>query len=141
MLEESGCVLFDRGAGEVNFDLGKKALEGERRALMTTTLGEAASKYYLDYKTPKQFRDGIRSISGAIRDEGISQEQAIARVLEVVAFSHEFDELPVRHNEENENGELCEDCKWGILDTMEMDDPHTKAFLLMQVSEANDGSD
>ena len=74
---------------------------------------------------------------------------AIAKILFELSFTHEFNELPVRHNEEELNLELSRSLPWGydlskvswwtdkqkhpgknILDIMA--DPHTKCFLLVQ---------
>ena len=74
---------------------------------------------------------------------------AIAKVLYELSATHEFNELPVRHNEEELNLELSRSLPWGydlskvawwtdkqkqpgknILDIMA--DPHTKCFLLLQ---------
>lgn len=56
-----------------------------------------------------------------------------AQVLEVLCSAREYDELPVRHNEDKLNTTLC-----GLVrfppDTRTADDPHTKANLLLQVS-------
>lgn len=74
---------------------------------------------------------------------------AIAKILYELSFTHEYNELPVRHNEEELNLELSRGLPWGydlgkvsfwmdkkkpaganILDIML--DPHTKCFLLLQ---------
>ncbi len=74
---------------------------------------------------------------------------AIAQILYELSATHEFDELPVRHNEEELNLELSRSIPWGhdlgtvswwtekpsrpgknILDIMAS--PHTKCFLLLQ---------
>ena len=45
----------------------------------------------------------------------------------------EYDELPVRHNEDKVNAALSETVRWPV-DSRTVDDPHTKANLLLQVS-------
>ena len=74
---------------------------------------------------------------------------AFAQILYELSATHEFDELPVRHNEEELNLELSRSIPWGhdlgkvswwtdkpsrpgknILDIMSS--PHTKCFLLLQ---------
>ena len=74
---------------------------------------------------------------------------SIAKILYSLSHTHEFNELPVRHNEEELNLELSRSLPWGydlskvswwmekqksagknILDIMA--DPHTKCFLLLQ---------
>lgn len=44
----------------------------------------------------------------------------------------EYDELPVRHNEDKLNMELARDVRWPP-EARTCDDPHTKASLLLQV--------
>ncbi|CAN0313164.1 unnamed protein product, partial [Hapterophycus canaliculatus] len=44
----------------------------------------------------------------------------------------EFAELPVRHNEDVLNGELSKKLPWAV-GTEELDSPHVKAHLLLQV--------
>lgn len=73
-------------------------------------------------------------------------EVSLAWILYVLCSTHELDELPVRHNEELLNEELSEELMWGP-DTSSIlsdgsdqiyhmpdvyEDPHTKAFLLIQ---------
>lgn len=44
----------------------------------------------------------------------------------------EYAELPVRHNEDVLNGELSKKLPWAV-GTAELDSPHAKAHLLLQV--------
>ena len=48
----------------------------------------------------------------------------------------EYDELPVRHNEDKINTALSGEVRWPI-DSRSADDPHAKANLLLQVSPAS----
>ena len=137
-----------------------------------TALGIAASQYYLSHRTPKQMQVGIREgrkiILKAMKDyvdetsenakmEGLLQpftqlrrvdEPSIAWLLFALCSTHEFDELPVRHNEEHLNEDLSKDVMWGpdVADVLAGNkstqrqyrnpeiylDPHTKAFILVQ---------
>ena len=137
-----------------------------------TALGIAASQYYLSHRTPKQMQVGIREgrkiILKAMKNhvdetsenakmEGILQpftqlrhvdEPSIAWLLFALCSTHEFDELPVRHNEEHLNEDLSKDVMWGpdVADVLAGNkstqrqyrnpeiylDPHTKAFILVQ---------
>jgi hypothetical protein len=162
-LRESGCIEFDGDAEGVDFDV------------TPTVLGTACAKYYLTYRTPKQMQLGVREarkiIMQAIEEEGNDNgdsevvnrsqnkirtipftrstrvdEVTIAWLLYTLSATHEFNELPVRHNEEIQNQELSEELMWGpdtsalMADSNErqhhnMDifsDPHTKCFLLIQ---------
>lgn len=56
-----------------------------------------------------------------------------SRSCQVLCAAHEFEELPVRHNEDKLNLQLARDVRWEV-DTRTLDDPHTKANLLLQVS-------
>lgn len=139
-----------------------------------TTLGIAASQYYLSHRTPKQMQVGIRQarkiILKAMKNEidetdrsklasleGVARsftqprdvdEPSIAWLLFALCSTHEFDEIPVRHNEEHLNEELSKGVMWGpdVADVLSGNkstqrqyrnpeiylDPHTKAFLLVQ---------
>jgi len=74
-------------------------------------------------------------------------EVSVAWIIYVLCSTHELDELPVRHNEELLNEELSDTLTWGpdtasVLagnakqdhyhDPSIYEDPHTKAFLLVQ---------
>lgn len=55
------------------------------------------------------------------------------QVLHVLCGVAEYDELPVRHNEDKINTTMSGDVRWPI-DTRSADDPHSKANLLLQAS-------
>jgi hypothetical protein len=158
-LHESGCVKRD-GDG-VDF------------LVTPTVLGNAAASFYLTYRTPKQMQMGVREARKILiqtleksdadePDNAVVQppgntgrtvpfsrsprvdEITIAWLLYTLSSTHEFDELPVRHTEENLNQELSERLMWGP-DTSALmsgnkpyynedifSDPHTKGFLLIQ---------
>eukprot|EP00533_Pseudo-nitzschia_delicatissima_P004937 CAMPEP_0116093678 /NCGR_PEP_ID=MMETSP0327-20121206/8726_1 /TAXON_ID=44447 /ORGANISM="Pseudo-nitzschia delicatissima, Strain B596" /LENGTH=2143 /DNA_ID=CAMNT_0003585231 /DNA_START=152 /DNA_END=6583 /DNA_ORIENTATION=- len=130
-----------------------------------STLGRAASEFYLNHRTPKQMQFGLRQCAKMIIAEKPSigalgkiptlrplvrskrlDEVSIAWLLYTLCCTHEFDELPVRHNEEYLNEELSEDLMWGAntsavlskdgragyIDTEVYADSHTKGFLLLQ---------
>lgn len=56
------------------------------------------------------------------------------QVLHVLCGVAEYDELPVRHNEDKINTTLAGEVRWPT-DSRSADDPHTKANLLLQVSD------
>lgn len=80
-LAASGCVLYDGGVGEVD----------------PTPFGRIASYYYLSHHT-------IRHMLACARPR---PRPAFAEVLAWVSAAAEFDELPVRHNEDLVNVELA----------------------------------
>jgi replicative superfamily II helicase len=154
-LKDQGCVI-------TNGD----EIEDEVQA---TTLGLTGSSFYLKHSTPKQMQFGLREAARliieemkrsddvTIYDNEVSlqpysptdriEELSVSWLLYSLSFSHEFDELPVRHNEEVLNEQLSEYLIWGA-DTAAVQstesnyiyrspdvflDPHTKCFLLIQV--------
>ena len=84
-------------------------------------LGIIASHYYISYQTAFLF---YTRMSGW---EYPSDQDSC----QLLADSIEYDELPVRHNEDKINIELAKYCVWGI-DESTAGDAHTKCFLLLQ---------
>ncbi len=145
LLRTNGCLLQD-----------------DKENLVSTSLGKCASNYYLKHETPRQMQLGIREsfkwtkeniehnlsfpheATPLLRSQRM-EEVSSAWILYSLCSTHEFDELPVRHNEEFLNKELSESLPWGS-DTASLLspgayihhseevflDPHTKAFLLVQ---------
>jgi len=137
----------------------------ENEFVKASTLGKAASEFYLNHRTPKQMQFGIRQCAKMIVSEKPSignadktptlrplvrsnrvDEVSIAWLIYTICCTHEFDELPVRHNEEFLNEELSESVMWGpdtsavlskdgragYIDPEVYADSHTKGFLLVQ---------
>ena len=87
----------------------------------STSLGKIMSYYYLSHKT-------IRHL---IRNS--SPKAAFKDVLSWMCGATEFDELPVRHNEDLINSELSQNLPLNATSLgLPMWDPHVKAFLLLQ---------
>ncbi|EEA19860.1 putative steryl acetyl hydrolase mug81 [Talaromyces marneffei ATCC 18224] len=107
-LSESSCVTLDVATGEVD----------------STPFGKIMSYYYLSHKTIRYL------MSHAIRQPSFEQ------VLAWMCSATEFDELPVRHNEDLVNAELAKNLPISSLPEgmgdLPMWDPHIKAFLLLQ---------
>ena len=128
-----------------------------------TVLGKACSEYYLTFRTPKQMSFGLKRCAAMMVDGLKHLEMDLARglhalsrpnqldelsiswLLYTLASTHEFDELPVRHNEEILNEELSDKLMWGpdtagisgdnenrYINPEVYEDPHTKCFLLLQ---------
>jgi activating signal cointegrator complex subunit 3 len=150
--------LVDRGCVET-----VKTDDEVDKVVRPTILGKTASNYYLQYRTPKQMLFGVtaarkiimtqlhvkplKAISPSSKIELTSftrparvDEVSVAWILYALSSTHEFDELPVRHNEEHLNAALSKDLMWGA-DTLDligegssgdrnnldiMADPHTK---------------
>jgi hypothetical protein len=152
-LKKSGCIDFT---------------EDEGSEIRPLRLGLSCANYYLTYQTPKQMQLGVREarkiVTGCLEESATNlpvmptdlkvfypltrptrvDEVTAAWLLYVLCSTHEFDEHPVRHNEENLNEELSSRLMWGP-NTAGMlsgnaryhgievfQDPHTKCFLLIQ---------
>ncbi|KAK9116484.1 hypothetical protein Sjap_015431 [Stephania japonica] len=100
-LEDSGCI---------------KMIDDNVEPLM---LGSIASQYYLSYTTLSMFGSNIES------------DTSLEVFLLILSGCSEYDELPVRHNEENYNEALSEKVPY-LVDKDRLDDPHVKANLLFQ---------
>ncbi|MCO5571323.1 hypothetical protein L7F22_025061 [Adiantum nelumboides] len=101
-LEDAGCV-------RVNEDDTVEPL----------MLGNIASQYYLSYKTVSLFSSNVQA------------NTTLEEMLFILSGASEFDELPVRHNEDKLNGLLSKEVRLGV-DSRALDDPHVKTNLLLQ---------
>ena len=107
-LAESECVMVHNN-GDVD----------------ATPFGKIISYYYLSHLTVKNMLARARATPTATS----------ADVLAWVSRATEFDDLPVRHNEDLINGELAKNLPLdteGLMGGMPLWDPHVKAFLLLQ---------
>ncbi|KAH6671894.1 Sec63 Brl domain-containing protein [Halenospora varia] len=88
----------------------------------STAMGKIMSYYYLSHKTIRHL------VKHAKRDA------TFADVLSWMSSATEYDELPVRHNEDLINAELSKNLPIpaSAFDNLPMWDPHVKAFLLLQ---------
>merc|ERR1711871_153263 len=85
-----------------------------------STLGLIASYYYLEYTSVGMFCDAL-----------CERDLSLQELAKVLADAHEYDELPVRHNEDQLNEQLARIVPWPV-DELALDDAHTKAYLLIQ---------
>ncbi|KAI4303767.1 hypothetical protein MLD38_039362 [Melastoma candidum] len=100
-LEDGGCI-------KINDDNVEPML-----------LGSIAAQYYLSYLTVAMFGSNI------------GPNTSLEVFLHILAGASEFNELPVRHNEELHNNALSEKVRYAV-DKNRLDDPHVKANLLFQ---------
>ncbi|CAA0836045.1 U5 small nuclear ribonucleoprotein helicase [Striga hermonthica] len=100
-LEDSGCIKIDEDRVE------------------PMMLGSIASQYYLKYTTLSMFASNIEA------------NTSLEVFLHVLSGASEYDELPVRHNEENYNADLSSKVRY-MVDKNLLDDPHVKTNLLFQ---------
>lgn len=94
-------------------------IEADNRGIKATVLGRIASYYYLNYNTMQIFKEKLK--------DGIS----LYDYLKVLCETHEYEELPVRHNEDVMNCDLAKSCRFQI-EERNYESPHTKANLLFQ---------
>ncbi|GAV70037.1 DEAD domain-containing protein/Helicase_C domain-containing protein/Sec63 domain-containing protein [Cephalotus follicularis] len=100
-LEDSGCIKINEDSVE------------------PMMLGSIASQFYLSYTTVSMFGSNI------------GPDTSLEVFLHILSGASEFDEIPVRHNEEIHNKELAEKVRFKV-DENRLDDPHVKANLLFQ---------
>ncbi|XP_012272228.1 activating signal cointegrator 1 complex subunit 3 [Orussus abietinus] len=103
VLTDSHCIYYDE----------------EEQELIPLPLGRIASFYYLSYKTMAVFEDALQ--------ENLEIEQC----LRFMSNASEYNELPVRHNEDLLNEELAKLCRYQV-DRHTYDSSNTKALLLLQ---------
>lgn len=83
-LSDAGCVTFDAA----------------REVVAPLTLGRIASRYYLSHRTMARFASRL--------GPGLTLQAALG----TLTVAAEFDELPVRHNEDKLNASLAHDVRW-----------------------------
>jgi len=98
-----------------------QCIEVAKNKLHPTNLGKISSYYYLSHKTVRNFCTKIKPSSD------------IQQILRLLAEATEYDELPVRHNEDKINYELSTSTRYKVDDWhLHLGDAHVKAFLLLQ---------
>ncbi|ORY41007.1 Sec63-domain-containing protein [Rhizoclosmatium globosum] len=113
-----------------------------------TVYGKIASYYYLSYKTVglvmRRLTKDYKPIGDA--EKGERPDGDFAHLLRILSDVPEFNELPVRHNEDKMNQTLEDSLPvpvmifWkpgmelfgGVPENLGYEDPHVKAFLLLQ---------
>eukprot|EP00927_Polykrikos_kofoidii_P084346 TRINITY_DN8859_c2_g1_i1.p1 TRINITY_DN8859_c2_g1~~TRINITY_DN8859_c2_g1_i1.p1 ORF type:complete len:2277 (+),score=381.93 TRINITY_DN8859_c2_g1_i1:118-6948(+) len=114
-LIRSGCIELREGVVMKEGDMPSACVDA-------TKLGRVASLYYLSHRTVAQFQRTLAR-------EGLG----FVEIMRVLCECPEYDELPVRHNEDKLNAEFAEHCPLQVdLAVQAYDSPHTKAFLLLQ---------
>ncbi|XP_023246702.1 activating signal cointegrator 1 complex subunit 3 [Copidosoma floridanum] len=103
LLIESQCIYNDE----------------EEQCIGSLPLGRIASYYYLSHQTIAMF------------NEHLVDNLSLEKCLRVMCNSHEYDELPVRHNEDLLNEELAKMCRFPV-ERLSYDSSNTKTFLLLQ---------
>lgn len=98
-----------------------RCIEIVKNKLYPTKFGKISSYYYLSHKTIRNFSSKIKPSSD------------FHNILRLLAEATEYDELPVRHNEDKINHELSTLTRYKVDDwNLHLGDAHVKAFLLFQ---------
>uniref|UniRef100_A0A1I7VPC0 Activating signal cointegrator 1 complex subunit 3 n=1 Tax=Loa loa TaxID=7209 RepID=A0A1I7VPC0_LOALO len=92
----------------------------EEQSLISAPLGTIASVYYLNHKTVRFFASSLTPTA------------TVEELMKVLADCPEYDEIPVRHNEDQINGHLQQIMPLKLPADAAMDSSHTKAFLLLE---------
>lgn len=120
MANEYMISMVDKSLGEL---AESKCLELYPNGdVYSTPMGKIMSYYYLSHKTIRHL------VTHATRNATFTD------VLSWMSSATEYDELPVRHNEDLINAELSKNLPLSAasFDNLPMWDPHVKAFLLLQ---------
>lgn len=64
-------------------------------------------------------------------DEKLKQDTSLPDLLRILAYAEEYNEVPMRHNEENLNEELAKICPLKV-NKKAMDNANEKTYLLFQ---------
>lgn len=96
----------------------------EKMEISSTFLGSIASQHYIHYKS-------VGSLDAFVRSSLNSEFPDVRQVLFAICETVEFSELPVRHNEDNLNAMLAQECQWGS-ELRDFDSSNVKANLLLQ---------
>ncbi|XP_054714411.1 activating signal cointegrator 1 complex subunit 3-like [Uloborus diversus] len=103
LLSDAGCVTIDQ----------------DERSVNPTILGKITSYYYLNHKTVLVFT------------KKLAKDINLESMLQILCDAHEYEELPVRHNEDAMNKDLADMSRLPV-EPFTFDSPHTKANLLFQ---------
>ena len=98
-----------------------RCIDITKNKIHPTNLGKISSYYYLSHKTIRNFCTKIQPTSDT------------PALLRLLAEATEYDELPVRHNEDKINQDLSMLTRYKVDDwNLHLGDAHVKAFLLVQ---------
>ncbi|XP_038077615.1 activating signal cointegrator 1 complex subunit 3-like [Patiria miniata] len=95
------------------------AIGEDNRTIEPLTLGRICSFYYLHHQSVRMFRDSL------------GPDTSLPELISVLSDAHEYEMLPVRHNEDGINSDLAKKLPLEV-NPHSFDSPHTKAHLLLQ---------
>ena len=130
-LPTAGCGELGAGGGLLPIGEGKTG-SVTTTPVYASTLGRICSFYYLKHAT-------VGIMAGRMEEDHAvltgPLHTAMPALTKLLCDAAEFDEVPVRHNEETLNAQLAEVVPWKAATAAmsdSMDDAHVKAFLLLQ---------
>jgi len=109
------CDLVESSIGKLENDKCVKVQDEFN--ISPTFLGETASFYYIKHETVAYF------------SENLGPAHSIIKLVEILAYAKEFEEIPLRHNEDNYNEALAKICPYPTKDR-NYDSSNLKTFLL-----------
>eukprot|EP00761_Pharyngomonas_kirbyi_P009639 gb/GECH01009656.1/.p1 GENE.gb/GECH01009656.1/~~gb/GECH01009656.1/.p1 ORF type:complete len:2079 (+),score=534.85 gb/GECH01009656.1/:1-6237(+) len=120
----SGCIVEETRKDLEDEDYNRSHHNNDHNdddhvVVESTTLGRITSFYYLNIKSARHFTNNL------------VDTMDIQQVMQLLCNAAEYNELPVRHNEDKLNKELAEVVPWDV-DMYALDNPHVKAHLLLQ---------
>ncbi|XP_022081843.1 activating signal cointegrator 1 complex subunit 3-like [Acanthaster planci] len=95
------------------------AIGEDNRSIEPLTLGRICSFYYLHHQSVRMFRDTL------------GPDTSLIDLITILSDAHEYEMLPVRHNEDGINSDLAKKLPLEV-NPHSFDSPHTKTHLLLQ---------
>ena len=112
-------TVYGKCTRALTFENFWKSVEDDGNEVQPLNLGMIAAYYYIRYTTIELFNSSL------------NEKTKIKGILEILTSASEFDSLPMRHGEEKALRQLAAHVPL-TNSTLKYNDPHTKAFLLLQ---------
>ena len=116
--EQIGKFLVGKVKNALNELVSAKCISIDDEDVEITVNGRICSRYYISYKTIKMFSIRMR--------KNLQHHE----ILEIISDAFEYNNHPVRHEDDIHCKTLAQSVKYGRLKTT-FDDPHTKVFILL----------
>ncbi|EDR26206.1 U5 small nuclear ribonucleoprotein 200 kDa helicase, putative [Entamoeba dispar SAW760] len=116
--EQIGKFLVSKVKDALNELVSAKCIEMDENDVETTTNGRLSTMYYISYRTIKMFATRMK------------KDLNHAQILQIISDAAEYNNHPVRHEDDIHCKNLAKKVKYGNL-RQSYDDPHTKVFLLL----------
>ncbi|KAH8740934.1 U5 small nuclear ribonucleoprotein 200kDA helicase [Cryptosporidium ryanae] len=102
--------------------------------LNPTVIGQIASFFYVKCSTVSKMNDFLKKKREIKNENGnrVVSRVSWVEVLAILSLSVEFEQHPVRHNEDIICSKMLNKCPFGKLPCEQMSSPHQKVFILLQ---------